>query len=142
MDGWTNSANTDAVRAGINAVINTAMTQKSLDIEGDVTDPLLFSQKTPVGDSYIFDEFNGVGYFQTRGELQNAAVGSPTVINKKTITVDNEALQVPISKQFFDDNLFNLITETVSSAVQNERQTRKRRGFTIYNNGFTTELAN
>ena len=26
--------------------------------------------------------------------------------------------------------------------MQNERQTRKRRGFTIYNNGFTTELAN
>lgn len=139
---FTSGLNTDAVRTAIDDYLKTEMQKPPLDTEGDVTDSLLFAQRQTTNEAYIFDELSGPGYFQTRAERQNMPEGTPRLTRQKTLAINNKSLSVPISKNFVDDQKFDLIRQTASITLNNARQTRKRDGFAIYNNAFTTELAN
>src|SRR3972149_5018081 len=103
-------------------------------------DPTVFKQSTTDRQAVILEIFKGVGLFQIKGEEQDVALSSPRIGDRGTYTINDFALAVDISKDFFDDAMFDSVQEMMVDFGQNARVTQNVTAFGIYRGAFTTTL--
>lgn len=82
----------------------------------------------------------GGGLWETKGEEQAVPQGNPRVANKVTFVSATFAKSLPLSKEFFDDNMHNTYQQMVKKFASNARSTRDSTAFGLYRNAFTTTL--
>lgn len=82
----------------------------------------------------------GGGLWQAKGEQQAVPQASPRVANKVTYNVLTFANSIPLSKEFFDDNMHGTYTSMVKKFAEDARATRDQFAFGIYRGAFTTTL--
>ena len=100
----------------------------------------LFNQIPIKKSAQIEEIFGGSGYWETRGELENVPAGQSKVTNQQVFTVVNFAKSEDISKNYFDDEQWNVVTNIVRMMALNGKQTRNRKAFEIWRGAFANTL--
>lgn len=103
---------------------------------------IVFRQRTTDRNAVITELYQDPGYFVERAERQVVPEGNVRVGQSVTHRVVNWSLQVPISKNLFDDDMHETVGSMISSVGRNGRETRDLEAFRVYNNSFTTQLTN
>jgi len=132
----------DAVKTAIDAVLYQEYEYMETPSLAKATDNMLFKQDTIDRSAVIIDMFQGPGYFEEREELEDAANSSTRIGNQITFAVKNWDMDLVISKNFFDDEQYNVVNESVRKMGANARKTQDRTAVNVYNLGFTTQLVN
>jgi phage major head subunit gpT-like protein len=100
--------------------------------------PDLFRQMTMDNAAYSEQTMEGGGgFWQIKGETQNVPTADILFKNKQTFYAKTWANSLPISKEFFDDNLHNAYTEMIQKFARNARETRDLFAFGLYRAAFT-----
>lgn len=100
----------------------------------------IFNQVPITKSAQIEEVFGGSGYWETRGELENVPAGQSKVSNQMTFSVVNFAKSEDISKNYFDDEQWNVVTNIVKMMAMNGKQTRNRAAFEIWRGAFAATL--
>lgn len=82
----------------------------------------------------------GGGFWSVKGETQDVDQANPRIANKATYTAATLAKSIPISKEYFDDNMHGAWEGTVKKFASNARATRDKNAFGAYRDSFTTQL--
>jgi len=106
------------------------------------TDGVAFRQDTIDRAAVITEQFQGVGYFDTRNEQQDVPAGQMKVGNQVTSNVVNYSKSVDISKNFFDDEQHSVVDRMIADMGRLARLTQDKNAFAVYNNGFSSETTN
>jgi len=101
-----------------------------------------FMQSSADNSAVIVEQFQGSGYWDSRTELQDVPEGSNKVGNQQTHQIINYAKSIDVSKNYFDDDMHDVVAMMVQNMARNARLTRDKNAFTAYNLGFTTETSN
>jgi len=142
MAGLYGGLSTSAVKTAIDSVFVTEFTKPAGTWMGDVTDPLLWQQKTTDRGAVITEQYQGPGYFEERAEREDLSEGTPRIGNQKTSTVVNYSKVVPISKNLFDDDMHDLVQTMMKDMGRVARITRQKKAFARYSGGFATYTTN
>lgn len=138
----TSSLNPDVVKTALDKVFETEFKLEAQPGLATANDPLVFMQDSADKAAIIIDQYQGVGYFEERLEQSDLAQATPRVGNQKTFSVINFAKEVDISKNFFDDEQWSVVSRTVKNFARNARLTQSKKAFGQYNLGFTTVTTN
>ena len=90
--------------------------------------------------AYIGEVFAGSGLWSRIGETETVPESTPKAGNKYTIKVSDFANGIPLSKDWFDDNMHDMWAEEVRNFAMMARATQDINAFNCFNNGFTTFL--
>lgn len=90
--------------------------------------------------AYINMTFMGTGLWPVIGETQTLPEDQGRVGNKNTVLISDFGETLSISKDFFDDNMFDVWAEMVREFGRMARVTQDIAGFALFRNGFTTTL--
>lgn len=90
--------------------------------------------------AYIHMVNMGTGLWSNISESQTVPSDTPKVRNQNTVLVQDFAQKIEISKNLFDDNMFNVWSEDVSEFATMARVTQDTTGFGLFRGGFTTTL--
>ena len=104
------------------------------------TDTLVFQQGNATNAAKILEVYKGVGLWGTRAEEQDVPQSSPRVGDKKTFSVLNYANSVDISKNFFDDEMFDVVKNMMREFGEKARITQDDNAMDVYRKSFTTQL--
>lgn len=138
---FTEAQNLDITREALNSVfyeefgIETSVPGRATANTGD-----LFKVIQSTQSQYIYEVNKPVGLFTQIGETQNVPAGIPQVADKVNVSVLDYAQSLPISKDLFDDNMFNNWSENVRQFAQMARITQDITAFNLFNNAFGTTL--
>jgi len=88
----------------------------------------------------IEEVYKGVGLYDSISEVQNVPLEAPRVTNKLTTEVVDFAKAIEISKNLFDDNMFNVWQRSVADMGRKARITMDDNAFKVFRNAFTTQL--
>lgn len=135
---FTEAQNTLITRAGLDTVFFQEFDQNQ-PIPGQATADTgdLFKVVTTTHGAYIGQVNKTVGMFSLIGETQAVPAGTPQVTNTYTIVVGDYAQKIEISKDLFDDNMFNVWAEEVKEMARMARVTQSYTAFNIFRNAFT-----
>jgi phage major head subunit gpT-like protein len=100
----------------------------------------LFKPMTIDRQAYIEEIYKGGGLFPQIGEVGTVPVSDIKVANKLITPVLDFADSRELSKNWFDDQLHNLWTQTVSDMAMKARITQDVNAFSIFRGAFTTTL--
>lgn len=92
--------------------------------------------------AYIEMVGKGSGLIPQIGETTVLPTQSPSVRNKVTTYVNDYGTAIPLSKNFFDDNMHNVWAEFVRDFADAARVTQDYLAFSIFRGAFTTTLIN
>lgn len=98
----------------------------------------LFIPRDTAQAAYIEMVFSGSGLFPKIGESSILPAQNPAVRNKLTTYVADFGSSIPLSANFFDDNMHNVWSETVSDFGEKARLTQDYNSFKVFRNGFST----
>jgi len=137
---FNSQLNPDVVKTALDAVVF-----QNYDVpQGPDTATALtagvFRQSTLDRQAVILEVFKGVGLFETRQEEQDVPQDTPRIGDKITFEVVNFAKEVQISKNFFDDSMFDAVAEMMEDFGNMAAITRDVTAFGIYRGAFTTTL--
>lgn len=90
--------------------------------------------------AYISMQFMGTGLWPTIGETQTLPEDQGRVGNKNTVLISDFGETLSISKNFWDDNMFDVRAEMVREFGRMARVTQDINGFALFRNAFTTNL--
>lgn len=130
------------VKTELDLVFMSEFTLEQLPGYASATTASIFKPGTTDRAAVITEQFQGPGYFETRGEQQDVPAGNPIVGNQKVFNVVNFAKSIDISKNLMDDDQHDTINKLVKSLARNGRLTQSREAFRSFNNGFSTVLTN
>lgn len=133
-----NKTNPDVVKTYLDSVFKMEFELESQPGFASASDPAVFKQSTIDRASVIIDQFEGVGYFAERGELESYSESAASTGNTKTFSVLNFAKQIPISKNFMADDQHSVVEKAMSDAGRKARLSQDKNAFNQYNLGFTT----
>ena len=140
--GYYSGANANVVKTALDSVFFTEFDYETQPgIATALTDGV-FMQDSVDRAAVITEQLSGVGYWEERGEQENLVNATPSSTNTKTFNVLNYAKQLPVSKNMFDDDQHSTVSRLVTDLARKGRLTRDKNAFEVYNNAFTTTLAN
>lgn len=90
----------------------------------------------------ITEIFRGAGLWELKPEIQDVPEAHFAMGNPQTFTVSEYAQSLDISKNLFDDDMYNLVNKAVRDMARKGRMTRDRNAFAIFRNSFTTAITN
>lgn len=100
----------------------------------------LFKQMPWTLGAYQEEEFQGTGLFDETPEKQTVSQDDIRVTNKLTTSIKKFSKGLPVSKEFFDDNMFGVWQNSVKNFAQNGKKTQDFRAFDLFRKAFTTQL--
>lgn len=100
----------------------------------------LFREVPTTHSAYIFEVSSETGLWPKIGEVQTVPSSTPKVTNKMTVAVADFANSIRISKNLFDDAMFNVWGRNVEKFALKARVTQDQNAFRVFRNAFTTEL--
>jgi len=104
------------------------------------TDALVFRQSSVDNAAKIMEVFKGSGLWEERAEEQDVPQDTPRVDDKITYSVLNFAKSVDITKNFFDDDMHDVVGEMIRDFGEMARITQNDKAMESYRNSFTTFL--
>lgn len=89
--------------------------------------------------AYIYQVNKPVGLFSLIGETQAVPAGVPFVTNTTTVLVGDYAQKIVLSKDLFDDNMFDVWQREVKELARKAKLTQDVNAFGIFRNAFSTD---
>ena len=133
-------ANQDVVKTTLDAVVFQEFEAEPGPQIASATDTLCFQQGNATNAAKILESYKGVGLWGTRAEQADVPSSTPSVGDKKTFSVLNYANSVDITKNFFDDEMFDVVGNMMREFGDKARITQDDNAMGIFRNSFTTEL--
>lgn len=109
---------------------------------GRPDDNMIFKQSTASNSGVITEVMSDVGLWDSRQELEPLTEGTPQAGDKRTFNVANFAKSLPISKHYFDDEMFDAVNTQVEKMAKKGRLTQYNEAFRIYREGTTNTTTN
>lgn len=100
----------------------------------------VFRPTSTTHSAYIGMVNSGTGLWNKIGETSVVPSSTPAVRNKYTIEVQDFGQDLWISKNLFDDNMFDVVAEDVKEYAQKARITQDMNAYSVYRGAFTTTL--
>jgi len=97
----------------------------------------LFKVTNTTHSAYIGQVNKPVGLFSQIGETQAVPAGTPQVTNTYTISVLDFAQKIVLSKDLFDDNMFDVWQAEVRELAEKAKLTQDVTAFSIFRNAFS-----
>jgi len=141
MAGFNKGTSPNAVKTALDLVFMSQYEYKNIPSLATAVSGI-FNQETTSKNAEVTEQFQGVGYFDTRAEQQDVPEGSGKIGNQKTFTVLNYDKSIHISKNFFDDDQHSVISKMMKDAGRTARLTKDKVSLNQFNLGFTTALTN
>lgn len=137
MDGLRLGANPSLGKSGLDAIVFEEYNKARRPEFGSVLDPKIFNQ-VPVTDrnAMVMETFRGVGKFSERAESQDAARDSVEVANTATYKMLNFDKDVAISKNKWDDRLYNDIELMMRDVGRKAQISREDFGMGLFRDAF------
>lgn len=104
--------------------------------------PVVFKQRSTDKAAVITEEFGGPGEFIDRTEEERVAEATIRSGNQVSRSVVNYNKEVPIPKEYFDDDQFDTIRDVTEKFGTRARTTRDKKAFAIFTGGFGTYTSN
>lgn len=137
---YSSALNPDVVKTALDAVVYQNYDVPQGPQVATALEEAVFRQSQTERAAVILEVFKGVGYFGVRAEEQDVPQDTPRITDKGTYEVLNFSKQVDITKNFFDDSMFDAVAEMMEDFGNMARVTRDNVAFGIYRNAFTTTL--
>lgn len=106
----------------------------------DATNGTIFRQSSVSNAAKIMENFKPVSFWEQRSEEQDVPTDETRTGDKSTYSVLNFAKSMDITKNFFDDEMHDVVGNSIRSFGQKARITQTREAMGQYRNGFTTNL--
>jgi hypothetical protein len=135
---YSSGLSPNAVKTALDDIWEQEYTGQQHPNHADATTPDVFRQENATNSAVIMEVFKGVGAWSTRAEEQDIPEGNPRIANQKTFTVTNYSNAVPISKNFFDDNMHSSYEMMIRSFARRARTTRDSNAFAVFRNAFSS----
>lgn len=104
----------------------------------DATSPSIFVQSTATNAAVQVETFQGITYWQTRGEEEDVHSSTPRFANKVTYNVLEYADSIDIPVTFFEDNMHGSYEMAIRNFAELARITRDRAAMKFWADGFAT----
>ncbi len=101
-----------------------------------VKTPQLFNQYTSDRGSEIHEVFRGSGYWEEKGESQNAPAGQSRSVNNVSYVHTTYAKSEDVPREFFDDDQHSMVQKMVRDMGDNGFATQNQKGFLTYVRAF------
>lgn len=101
-----------------------------------VADSKVFNQFTSDKAAEIHEVFRGSGYWEQKGESENAAAGQSRTVNQVTYVNTTFAKSEDVPKDFFDDDQHSMVQKLVQEMAREGKATQNLKGFLTYNRAF------
>jgi len=137
---FNSQLNPDVVKTALDAVVFQNYDVPQGPDVATALSPEIFRQSTLDRQAVILEVFKGVGLFEERAEEQDVPQDTPRIGDKITFTVINYSKEVEISKNFFDDSMFDAVQEMMEDFGNMARVTRDNTAMGLYRGAFTTTL--
>lgn len=143
MNGLTNSSspNLELVKTALDKLYDEAQMEMTVVGKAEATDPLIFTQDSADKAAVVSTVIGGGGYFDkaTDDVAQNkdVAVNAPT---PKVTLIAQFKKDLPISRTFMADQQQSAVAKAVRQQALTWNASRDRNAFSVYANGFTTQL--
>lgn len=106
----------------------------------NATNSDVFNQETMDSGAEIMEVFRSTGLWDERMEEQNVKSSVPGMGNPITFIPTNYADSINISKNYFDDHKFSIVSRMMTGFANMARKTREINAFSVFNNAFTTTV--
>jgi len=106
----------------------------------NASDASVFRQSSVDNAAKQMEVFKGVGLWDQRAEEQDVPTDTPRVDDKATYSVLNFAKSVDITKNFFDDEMHDVVANTIRDFGEMARITQDDSAMDSYRKSFTTFL--
>ena len=103
---------------------------------GTAETPELFKQDTTELGAVQYAEYLPPGLFEEVSEEEEAPIATIRTANKTTKNIQNWKKTLKISKEWYDDTMFDVVNRTVSLAGLRARTTRDKNAMDVYAGGF------
>ena len=108
----------------------------------NATDGMIFGQDTATNSAVISNVMGMPGLFTDVNEEEPADNASIRSDHKATQNVKNFKRNIPISKEYFDDEEHNSVNEQIRNLGNRARTSQDKNALDVYKNGFTTATVN
>lgn len=140
MNGLRSGMSTNVVKTALDGVVYQEFDAMQSPDYGSVRDGMIFQQTPATNAAKILEVFQGLGLFGERAESANVAEDSSRVGDQIVFSMLNFDKAVRISKNFFDDEQWDVVGRMVQEFGRKARTTQESTGMGVFRNGFTTSL--
>ncbi len=132
----------DLVLSGLDEVFYSKFNEAPAPNYADVTSQMVFKQDSTDRSGIITEVVKDGGMWSERAELANLSEANISAGQKRTFTVAEFAQNLPISATFFEDEQYGAVKNSINKMALKGLLTKRREGFKLYRNAFTTALTN
>lgn len=136
MSAVSNSLNTETIEEGLNEVFFDNYNQEMHPSDAKLSD-VFMEEKSKKRAEYDL-EMQGVGPFTSKGEEEDINEDLITEKYKTTYVNSTFANSVPVTKEYVEDELYNLIKDFVADLGDAARDTQYDNAFSVYRNAFSS----
>lgn len=142
MAGLHGGVASNVVKTALDKVFNSEFDYPSMTGVATALTNSVFIQDSAKNAAVVTEQFMGAGYWDARTELQDVPTGNNKVGNQKTFSVTNYAKSIDISKNFFDDDMHNVVQMMIRNMARGARLTRDKNATSIYVNASSGTTTN
>jgi hypothetical protein len=102
----------------------------------------LFNVKSTTRDIWQFTEVHDMDLFSQMAEGQEYSFKRPKQGASRTLTIAKYGLGASISEEAVDDGKFDFVADMVRKMGRSGRESQEINAMNVFNNGFSTEVAN
>ena len=129
-------ANPNVVKTALDVLLKQAWDYPVQPGNATAETSILFKQKTVDKGAVIYEEHMGPGKWYTHAEEEDVEEASPRSGNKTTKDVENWKQDLPVPKEFYDDDQHDTVEYDVQVMGREGRNTRDQSALDLYGDGF------
>lgn len=131
-------ANPNVVKTALDEVLFSSFDALAIPGVASAETEALFKQKTIDRAAAIESEYAGPGKWKKHTEEEDVEEASVLTKNATTYNVNNWKQDLPVPKEFFDDDQHDVVQNSVSDMGRQARNSRDEDCLKIYSGGFAT----
>jgi len=128
----------ETIEEGLNEVFYDTFNIENLPNVATLED--VFATKSSKKHAEYDLEMRGIGEFSEKGEEEDIAEDFLKEKYKTTYTHVTYANSVPVTKEYIEDELYDVITDNVGELAEAAKYTMYNKGFSIFRNAFSTSF--
>jgi hypothetical protein len=140
MASLSSGLNPDVVKTALDDVFYAQFDGEMSPHLADATTSDILKQATVDRSALIWEQYKGVGMWDTIQEEEDLPSTTPRVDNQKTFPVIEFAKSVDIPRNFFDDEMHEVVNNTIRDFAETARITRDSKSIEIFRDAFAGSL--
>lgn len=129
------------VKTALDKLFDQATIEMAVTGKATALDPILFTQDTATNAAVVSSVIGGGGYFQdTTNDVPLVPEANVSAAAAKTSLVYQFIKNLPIARTFMADQQLSAVSKAVRQQALTYGASRDRKAFSVYANGFTTQL--